>query len=307
MKIKSVRNFISKRKMLERARHPFEIPLFILSTLISVAIYGILFYATVYMKDKGMVIQWLNESWPIGEDVATIIVNFGKDILIVVFGIIMVITIWSYFRDIGSAAARDVHVSETQSAIVEELFDNYSEEMGLLIEPSHCLCKELKTMEVFSVPIKNKYCVRIPAVYVFNAVDVKHDYSCVRFIIANELSHIALSHRNLILLLLTFPAQLIPIFSAFFSRIMTYSADRLTAEIIGEEETIKGIIWDENNLDFAKFVLDFDDYQKKLFEKRSGITKFAKIIENLSSDKPIPEYRIKKIQSRKKKHNGQTR
>ncbi len=306
MKVKSVKNFMSKRKMLEKARHPFEIPIIILSIIISVAIYWGLLYMVVYMKNKGFVIQWLNEGLSVESGIAEIIVEFGKNILIVVFGILIVATIWNFFRDIGSATARDVHVSETQSAIIEAMFDDYSERMGLLIEPDHCLCKEQKTMEILSVPIKNKYCVRIPAAYAFNAVDGKHDYSCVRFVIANELSHIALSHRNLLLLILTFPAQLIPIYNSLFSRIMIYSADRLTVEIIGKEDTIKGIIWDENNLDFAKFVLDFDDYQKKLFEKRIGITNFAKVIENLSSDKPIPQYRIRKILKLKEGNNGQT-
>lgn len=278
-------------------RHPAEITVTVISVIISLAIYALITYFGFISSGEKRAAKFICKLFEISNDHIPLLAKYGRYLLLAVLAILILRILISYFRDIGSAVARDTEVTNVQSPQIFRTFDKYASLLGFNEKniPAFCLSRNEINIEVLSVPIRNKYCVRIDSFLVFNAHDAGEDYTYANFIIASELVHIALGHRGLVLFLLTYPARLIPLFNSLLYRLQTYSADRTVAQIIGKDAVIKAIAWGENNLDFAGQCLNYDEYVTNALKRTGGMFNFASYIENITSDEPIPTHRIKAI------------
>ena len=108
---------------------------------------------------------------------------------------------------------------------------------------------------------------------------------------SSELAHIALDHRNVLWILLTVPARIIPFYQSLMFRAMCYSADRVAAALVGTKEAINAITVLSNSPDIsAEF--NREAYRSDIMEKKPWIDNAARIYYNFISDTPIPAYRI---------------
>ena len=276
------------KELVRKSRHKAELPVTAVFVIISLAMYAAVAYFGIIAPSLPEGVEKLAEML----EYASVLAKCGKYIVIAFVGITLVRIVWAYFRDIGAAFARDVRISEKQSKEVYDIYNSLVERMHYTAPPTLSLSKENSDMTVLGVPIKNYYCIRMNEVQVFNAHDYGDDYSKVKFLIASELAHTVLGHKDVLLFILTYPARVIPVFNNLLDHFQTYSSDRVAAELMDEEEIVRAITWDENDIDYAGWCLDGSKYEKSLNDGINAYFRFGRFIENLSSDTPVPIYRL---------------
>ena len=120
------------------------------------------------------------------------------------------------------------------------------------------------------------------------------------FDIAKELVDIAYGHRNILLIILTCVARTTPIWKDFYFRILEYSSDAAAKAIVGKEVATSAVIWLSNDPDLADFV-DKKAYREDIKKRYDYMTRASIFINNLTSDKPIPKYRLDALENDEKK------
>ena len=284
---------------LNRLRHKAERPLNIISLLFSLAVYVILTVLAVRALDDpekaGQLIEFLE-----AEDGDSLLFQCGVFFVLVILVVTFIKILWGFFINLGETVSCDLPVSDRQFANLNEICSSYAGKLGLKFVPGLYISEDGQAeAEASSVTVKSTLYIRLDCYNMLVAKDLD-DYTAARFMIASELAHIALGHRNILWVLLTLPARMLPIYKDLVFRAMNYSADRVAAELTGAKEAIDAIIVLAND-PYMAAEIDKDAYIRDIMRSESGLHSSSRFYYNLLSDEPIPAYRIAALSDPSKK------
>ena len=311
----AIHSDISDRVDIERLRDKRERPLCVIALIFSLAVYALLTYLAFSTAENPVFIDLANkfiedlnateiteeliEALNIEEVIENLLLKIGSLFVLVALVIMSVVTYLRFVKNVGETVSCDIPVTDRQFPLLKERCSAYAQRLGLDHVPELYISQEGSAeVETSSVKFRSEYYIRLNCDYVRVAAE-DEDFSPIDFMIASELAHIALDHRNVLWILLTVPARIIPFYQSLMFRAMCYSADRVAAALVGTEEAIDAITVLSNSPDIsAEF--NREAYRSDVMEKKPWIDNAARIYYNFISDTPIPAYRIAALMNSEK-------
>ena len=284
-----------------------EMPLCVIALIFSFVVFALLTYlafstaenpeiidiANEFIEDLGVteITEEFIEELDVEEIIHKLLLKIGALFVLAVLVIVFIVTYLRFVRNVGETVSCDIPVTDRQFPYLKEKCSAYAQRLGLDYVPELYISQEGSAeVETSSVKFRSEYYIRLNCDYVRVAAE-DEDFSPVDFMIASELAHMALNHRNVWWILLTVPARIIPFYQSLMFRVMCYSADRVAAALVGTKEAINAITVLSNSPDIsAEF--NREAYRSDIMEKKPWIDNAARIYYNFISDTPIPTYRI---------------
>lgn len=311
----AIHSDISNRVDVKRLRDKREMPLCVIALIFSFVVFALLTYlafstaenpkiidiANEFVEDLGIteITEEFIEDLNVEEVIHKLLLKIGALFVLAVLAIVLIVTYLRVIRNVGETVSCDIPVTDRQFPYLKEKCSAYAQRLGLDHVPELYISQEGSAEVVTSsVRFRSEDYIRLNCDYVRVAAE-DEDFSPIDFMIASELAHIALDHRNVLWILLTVPARIIPFYQSLMFRAMCYSADRVAAALVGTKEAINAITVLSNSPDIsAEF--NREAYRSDIMEKKPWIDNAARIYYNFISDTPIPAYRIAALMNSEK-------
>lgn len=257
---------------IKNLKHPAEIPLFVVSLLISVFIYAILMTIPLLYPEK-----------------------LGIEYILVIPAAIAFLSFVSG-QTYGGMMANAVKLSEKQFPELYAIIARISSELNLKEVPDAFLIQEGGLLNAFATRL---YFRRNYVVFYADIVEVAYregDFDSLEFIIAHELAHIKAGHVTLLYNLSIFPIAFVPVLKNFLwtalSRAREYTSDRIAINLVPSGK--KGLIVLSAGEHLYK-VVDYEEYLKTA-RRPEGFWIWST---NLLSTHPVLVRRIKALNENK--------
>ena len=311
----AIHSDISDRVDVKRLRDKREMPLCVIALIFSFVVFALLTYlafstaenpeivdiANEFVEDLGIteITEEFIEGLYVEEVIHKLLLKIGALFVLAVLASVLIVTYLRVIRNVGETVSCDIPVTDRQFPYLKEKCSAYAQRLGLDHVPELYISQEGSAEVVTSsVRFRSEDYIRLNCDYVRVAAE-DEDFSPIDFMIASELAHIALDHRNVLWILLTVPARIIPFYQSLMFRAMCYSADRVAAALVGTKEAINAITVLSNSPDIsAEF--NREAYRSDIMEKKPWIDNAARIYYNFISDTPIPAYRIAALMNSEK-------
>ncbi len=196
---------------IQKLRHPAEIPLFVISLLVSIFIYITLMMGPILYPDE-----------------------IGSEYLLIVPAAIVFLSFISG-QTYGQMMSNAIRISENQFPELYEIIKRLSRELNLNEVPDAFLIQEGGLLNAFATRL---YFRRNYMVFYADIVEVAYregDFNSLEFIIAHEMAHIKAGHVTLLYNLAIFPIAYVPILKNLLwtalSRAREYTSDRIAIRI----------------------------------------------------------------------------
>lgn len=232
-------------------RHKLEKPLFVISVFLSFAIFFLSFLgyeATMETGDRNLILQ----IFEIESETAVIVFKIGGYIAIIFIIYIVLNVFMTYYNFLIDAKANDVYISEKQFPMLLEAEKEYAEKLGIEKLSQLFVSNEKEELSVKDIIVINPNVIRIP--YGEIIVSANKDYYGPKFTIAKHLAYNYMGYCKPILFLLILFSNWIPILKNIGNRLMTYSTDKIAAELIGKENAIKAIMESAVDIWFIEYM-----------------------------------------------------
>lgn len=278
-------------------RHKMEIPLIGISVTISLVIFFVLTYLGYYAIKKEEEKHWLFGIIFEGIDLTDIITNkllkIGGYISILIIVLVILKMFFMFLVSHNKAYARDVHITEKQFGELLDAEKEYAEKLGITDIPELFVAKDKEVMTLKGAIVDHAQIIRIFSEEV--TCTATEGYYAAKFSIAKKLAAIYMGYYNPALFVFTIFSNWIPILSHACNRVMTYTTDKIAAELVGKDVAMQSIMATEINMYMLPYVnsSDYMENTKKVAEEKLMI--FANILSNI----PIPAYRIDAIKNGK--------
>ena len=299
----AIQSDISDRVDVKSLQDKRELPLCVIAVIFSFAVYALLTYLAFSTAENAEMIGTANEIFEdldVWEIMHMLLIRIGAFFVLAALVIVLIVTYLRIVRNVGEAVSCDIPVTDRQFPFLKERCAAYAKKLGLNYVPELYISEEGRAeVETSSVKFRSEYYIRLNCDHVRVAAE-DEDFSPIDFMIASELAHIALHHRDVLWILLTVPARMVPFYQALMFRVMCYSADRVAAALVGTKEAIDAITVLSNNPDIsAEF--NREAYRSDITEKKTWLDNSARIYYNFISETPIPAYRITALMNSEKK------
>lgn len=280
--------------------HKAELPLKIISLLFSLCMYGLLTYLAVKALNNPKGVDFLFEYVNDDEGFFQPLIQYGIFFVIIALIVLYIVIIWRFFKNFGEAVSCDLPITDQQFKNLKDCCALYAEKLGLKFVPELYISQYGSAeVETSFMTIKSEEYIRLNCYYTLAACGTGN-YNTINFLIASELAHIALGHRNMLWTLLTLPARVLPFFNDMVARAMNYSADAIAAALIGKNEAIEAIVILSND-PYMSQQMDKNIYIDDIIKQRGGIHRSARAYYNFISDVSVPAYRISALKDSKSK------
>lgn len=285
---------------IKKLRHRAEGPLKIVCLVFSLCVYGLLTYLAIRAlkarESADMLIEYISDE----EGFFQPLIRFGALFVVAAFVVLYIVIVWKFFKNFGETVSCDLPVSDRQFTNLKEKCEFYADKLGIGIVPELYISQFGNAeIETSFMTLKGERYIRLNCCYILTACDTGN-YNTVNFLIASELAHIALGHRNILWTLLTIPARILPIFNDLVARAMNYSADAIAAELIGNKEAVEAIIILSND-PYMVEQMNKDIYMDDIIKTKEDYHHCARTYYNLISDVSIPAYRISALKDPERK------
>jgi Zn-dependent protease with chaperone function len=208
-----------------RLRHPYEIPLYVLSVLINVLIIG-------FILMGALLLGYLNAL--AGEPLSGPVVDV---IRVAFFALLLLVPALVLYRQLTRAGIRGsaVRLSRRQFPDIYAVKDDFARRLELRREPEIYLMSGNGTLNAFAASTFGYDFVVIHSELFSNTYEKNKD--ALAFIIGHELGHLRLGHTRLWYQLSTAYVDRVPLLKGFLSRAREFSCDRHGAYLAprGEE------------------------------------------------------------------------
>ena len=206
--------------------------------------------------------------------------------ILIVIPILLIAAVYFYY---AQYRAYSIRITEKNFPEIYAVVEDYSRRLGLKKTPKVYLSQENGVMNAFSTFILRRQYVVLLADLFEVAYLEHHDLESIKFIIAHEMSHIALSHATFSYQISILFANYLPILSSTLSRAREYSCDRVAQHLVGVSgvEPMLALIVGKHL--YKK--VDIEDYVKHCRETRG----FFVFILNMLSSHPIMPKRIQAL------------
>ena len=289
--------------VIDKARHPAENTVSIIAAVITVAIYVGITYLLIFGANDGSKIDVLLNLFGVKARGIKIINNIGGP---AIFGILLFLLLKLCMASadyVGKASINNIRLQDSTYDKIKEIYNDFCEFLQLEKPPIVYITKidknskekneEENKPSYLGVTVCSDKAICLSGKTVKEAID-SDDYSKVRYELANSLGDIYLGHYDIPIVMLTFVARLIPYFHEFCERILCYSTDKFTQELIGKEETLTYIYKESYDDDFFANI-DQTKAISTLLQSLNEFEKEGRAYENFLSEKPITVYRLEAI------------
>ena len=265
------------RKVLKKARHKWELPLFTLCVALTVC--AILLVGSLFIP-------------MIAAEVENVEQERNSYLLLILAIPAITIGIMHYFY--AKIRARSVRVTEKNFPEIYHKVEEFSKMLGLKKTPPVYIVQENGGLNASAWGIIGKRWSSISAEIVDIAYMENKDFKPAYFILAHELGHIYLGHSSVTHALLVALGIKIPIFGPLFSRSREYSCDRI-AQLLTNSDGFEEMMILSAGRHLYKYV-DREDYLAD--KKDSGIASF---ILNIQASHPLLPKRVAALTDPEKK------
>lgn len=274
-------------------RHKMEKPIKVISIFISFLVFVILAYigyvAAIGSEENNFILQILK----LDSEFSEFAMKIGGYIAIVIILFVVISIYFACLISESNAQAKDIYVTEKQFPSLIKAEKAYAKKLGIKKLPKLFVAKNREFLVVQGASFDNPNVIRIPSSEIIATAN--HDYYAAKFFIAKHLAAMYMGYFSKILFLMTAFSNWIPILNNVVNRLITYSTDKIAAELVGKEKAIKSIMESEVDIYILPYLNDADyiENTKKVVKNKDMMW------ENLFSDIPIPSYRIDAIRSGK--------
>ena len=278
------------RKFKRMCRHKAEIPMFVLSIVLTMGILSSITYFGVIKIGSQENFVKLMEEFEINENAAELLIGFGRFLSIGLIAILVFRLFFTFFRDYGRAIARDLPITENQ---FEELYTKareYSERLGIEEEPKIYSSAEDEYVDFHGIEMFSPFVIKVDA-DTFAATYELENMDNMLYDIAFDLAADFMGHKNIWRFVVTCAVNWIPIYGDLCYRIMCYTDDRVVRELMGDEAALKSLTTKLNYCWMIPYTSE-DEYVKDINRPLTPFQSVARFVENLLSKEPIPAYRI---------------
>ncbi|MCQ2752086.1 MAG: hypothetical protein MJ189_03195 [Coriobacteriales bacterium] len=280
-----------KFKNKKQFRHAAEIPLHVIIITLNLAILVFIGWLIFILPQDPELIQFLSTFFDVPKESIDASLDNGECVLIILLIIVFIRIVGGYLKYIGNTSSFEVKLSQTQMPQVSKICNQYSHRCGLKYEPYVYFYTHKKS----GIPgsdegIISPYIIRLDANQAKSYFEYESFWPGLEFLIAREIGHIYLGHSSVLLYFACCFARKIPFIGALQYRAMCYSADRVAAELVGEN-ALQGLgmsLVKPKNTTYLNVEELFIGDQKT----DSGLQKVAIIYNNLTSLEPVPALRI---------------
>ena len=282
-----------QKALLKKCRHRAEIPMTVAAIVLTVitVLLVILLVSSVGKDQKAAEI--LTEQLEYEQADIDFAVKCGKYLLIAIVIALFLKLVWELFKNAGIAMVNDVPFEEKYDPKLYKEYRKYCEKFGIQEPPKLLLATDKENLESTGITIKSERYLRMD----LSSVDIAGgtgDDDVIRFEVLHDLAHIAYHHYHYALLIATVAARWIPIVKSIYNRVMCYSADRLTAELISREECITVLL--ERYMQSAYEPERREEYIKRLKDQKLTFTeRLSAALYNLTQDTPSYPDRIRAL------------
>ena len=273
-------------KQLRRScRHKAEIPLMILSVIITAITVYFLAYYGIIADESPEAIQTIANLLDCDLQTADDLLDIRIYIAVILLVLIPGKFLWAFYRDTGKAMAWEVPINDLQYSFIMSIWQEYADKLSLKKSPilyaSNSSMVNLKNLTIYNLNI-----LRISP----NSLQscLKEDDTKVRYIVAKEAAAMFLRYQNPLMPLFLTCTNWIPLLNSCVSRAICYSVDRVIRELLGDEAAVQGLLKSiitpnlQDSMDFDVYISDINAYCRLK-------DRFIIFIENLLSYEPIPK------------------
>ena len=282
------------KKMLRKLRHPAEIPLTVLSVIITLIIFAGLSYGAIFVRANGAAISFLTKHTGIKEKMLSTILSIGGDGVIILLVVLIIRIIYANLTFLGKVVSQEMRASDSVYSDICQYYRNRAEELGIKNLPQLFFTTSDYKTELLGVEIRGKNAITVDKAAVVKA-EKSDDWLDVEYTICRRVARIFLGHYDLWFQLATFAGRLIPAYRELFSRAMTYSTDRVVQKIMGDEDALKAIFTSSYDIDRYREDIEISEIIENKVKDYSKAERLSKFGANLMSDKPIMPYRLQAL------------
>ena len=282
-----------QKALLKKCRHRAEIPMTVAAIVLTVitVLLVILLVSSVGKDQKAAEI--LTEQLEYEQADIDFAVKCGKYLLIAIVVFLFLKLLWELFKNAGIAMVNEVPFEEKYDPKLYKEYREFCEKLGIREIPKLLLAADKENLESTGITIKSERYLRMDLSSV-DITDITGDDDVIRFEVLHDLAHIAYHHYHYALLIATVAARWIPIVKSIYNRVMCYSADRLTAELISREECITVFL--ERYMQSTYESERRDEYIKRLKDQKLTFAeRISATLYNLTQDTPSYPDRIRAL------------
>ena len=279
-----------------RCRHKAEIPLIILSVIITAFTMYILVYYGIIAEESPEAIQAISNVLGCDLQTADHLLDFRVYIAVVLLVLIPGKFLWAFYRDKGKAMAWEVPINDRQYGFIMNIWQEYADQLGLKESPA-IYASTGSLIQLKNISVQNLNILRISPIMLRSGPE---DDGKIRFVVAREAAAMFLRYQNPLMPFLLTCSNWIPLLNSCINRAICYSVDRIVRELLGDEEAVQGLIKSIIS-PYLHSTTDFDAYVSDLNACRRFRDRLVIFIENLRSEEPVPQYRIAAMTDPEKK------
>lgn len=225
---------MDKFKDKKQFRHKAEIPLTILSVILSIGLLCLVVWCLIQIPNNPDFKQILINFFGFNKDSIDGLVKFGGFAFDVIVTVLILYVFSEFFKFYGKTASVEVELSQTQMPEVYKICQNYSKTLNIKSAPVLYFYTAGKPMGgILGVPIFTTV-IRLNSNVAKSFYDTPEFKNALEFLIAADLGHIYLGHARPLHIFSTFIAKMIPVYGHMYNRVLNYSADKIAAALVGE-------------------------------------------------------------------------
>ena len=282
-----------QKALLKKCRHRAEIPVTIVAIVLTVAVAVLIVFLFGSVGKNQQAEEILIEQFEYEQTDIDFAVKCGRYLLIAIVVFLFLKLLWELFKNAGIAMVNDIPFEEKYDPKLYKEYQTFCEKLGIREIPKLLLAADKENLESTGITIKSEWYLRMDLSSV-DIAGITGDDDVIRFEVLHDLAHIAYHHYHYALLIATVAARWIPIVKSIYNRVMCYSADRLTAELISREECITVFL--ERYMQSTYESERRDEYIKRLKDQKLTFTeRLSAALYNLTQDTPSYPDRIRAL------------
>lgn len=225
----------------KKVRHPAEIPLSILSAVITIGFFVLMAIFLVKnnptTQEQNEIESFLTESFDLDEETAHALIKFGAWLVIIILVLLFLKYILTLIDEENRAITEGLTCRDAGAEYIQEIADEYARILGLESVPKLYFVSDSTTAQIFNANVYGERFLAFSAVEALTEKSSDENLPKLRFRIATKLGNISLGYNNLLFQVLTLSGRIIPIFRSFYIKTLIYSSDRMALEILQQSQS----------------------------------------------------------------------
>ena len=277
-------------EVIGKARHPAEIPMTVVAIVITVAVYGLLTYALVFGASDVAVISKIMSFLGAKSRAIDFCIRVGGPAIFVVLLFLLGKLVMASVSYVGEVSTENPRLDDTKYDEVKKIYSDFISELEIAKAPV-VYVGDHKDPSYLGVTICSEKVICLSQRTITNAYK-SEDFSEVRDELVRKLARIYLGHYYIPMVVFSYVARLLPIFHSICERILCYSVDGFSKEVLGKEEVISKLFYDNYDGDNYSEEDDINEIVKKTIKNVSSYEKNGRAYNNFFSSEPPVIYRL---------------